>query len=694
SHILQFHFASISRLTQTDMDDVAPWTNRKNGQALVAQKHHLETMEEVSEPTSSTERIINRPSEPDANTLSISVIIDEDCGTSTSTSTMTSHSAYRTAPMESNSKRKTMREGEDGTTRTSRSDRDLMLLRSLRRLRKRVRETREIVLQQTIEEEGEGAVGAAHRSMQWIDCREAREGFLHYLTFLYALLVTIFLVVEETTQRSANGDSPVGIVFHCIVYIVALLFIVYVNLFVIDPSCFNRLLVILAERGWWKTAESHKIMPAARSSESVSTLFLRMGTLMFGCGGLVLFALELYLLFSGRVSRPFLPLLVGENILGAAFVFTQMQFMNVNRKLLIRTSRNVCRFGFMHCIAVNIWMWFRHAEAKANKTLKKQMATERISSVVEDILASQNTTLSSSEQQWSTVASVEFYGNFVGVLNTCLIEFTVIGLTVMLVFWLRLDPFVSRRFHESKRKFRIDFRNSRSGFYLGIAMFVVGTIACGVYEAKHAFRDRKAYLILGGFECLCYCCCIAAVVTGTLFMRSLSLRGGGHGDILDLYLLLESFCGEVIWCSAELARFLNDGGAIIIFVVALIRLSHVFAQTWFILTAFKLELGPATKPTALYGRQCVMFLLVTNISLFFFHVYESMTEGFGYVDPSSSDYTYVKLLAAPLITFYRFHCSVCLVEVWKKTFSRPKKPAHPTPLHVTSSLTSSPISAV
>lgn len=36
----------------------------------------------------------------------------------------------------------------------------------------------------------------------------------------------------------------------------------------------------------------------------------------------------------------------------------------------------------------------------------------------------------------------------------------------------------------------------------------------------------------------------------------------------------------------------------------------------------------STNAAALRGRQCVTFMLVANIALFLFHVYESTTAGF------------------------------------------------------------------
>ncbi|GMS92062.1 hypothetical protein PENTCL1PPCAC_14237, partial [Pristionchus entomophagus] len=76
---------------------------------------------------------------------------------------------------------------------------------------------------------------------------------------------------------------------------------------------------------------------------------------------------------------------------------------------------------------------------------------------------------------------------------------------------------------------------------------------------------------------------------------------------------------------------------------------------------------------AVCGRRCVTFLFVINAALFLFHIFVSLTTGFGFDIGSQSNYAYAKLLAEPLITFYRFHCCVCLAEVWKGAFAPPRR---------------------
>lgn len=71
------------------------------------------------------------------------------------------------------------------------------------------------------------------------------------------LTVLSFSINNETHKLYCERYSlqPSGIIFHFYMYGVAIIFIVYVNLFVIHPPWFNRILYYLADKGWWKNAE-------------------------------------------------------------------------------------------------------------------------------------------------------------------------------------------------------------------------------------------------------------------------------------------------------------------------------------------------------------------------------------------------------------------------------------------------------
>ncbi|GMT37371.1 hypothetical protein PFISCL1PPCAC_28668, partial [Pristionchus fissidentatus] len=118
-----------------------------------------------------------------------------------------------------------------------------------------------------------------------------------FATLLYAIFVIIFLLVEEISFSDApeNSNKFKSIsIFALYMYLVGIGFMLYISIFVIHPSWFNRLLCWLSERGTWKRAQNHIIAPASPNSAEVSSLYLRLGIVFFGSMGVVLFGLLLF----------------------------------------------------------------------------------------------------------------------------------------------------------------------------------------------------------------------------------------------------------------------------------------------------------------------------------------------------------------------------------------------------------------
>lgn len=95
-------------------------------------------------------------------------------------------------------------------------------------------------------------------------------------------------------------------------------------------------------------------------------------------------------------------------------------------------------------------------------------------------------------------------------------------------------------------------------------------------------------------------------------------------------------------------------------VVFVVRELQVIIQAIFISLSGRLR---AQNPKAVEekpGKQIVTFLLIANVSLFFFHTLEGMKSVFGAAlkNRRSKPYTTLICAVAPLVVFYRFHSSV------------------------------------
>lgn len=94
-------------------------------------------------------------------------------------------------------------------------------------------------------------------------------------------------------------------------------------------------------------------------------------------------------------------------------------------------------------------------------------------------------------------------------------------------------------------------------------------------------------------------------------------------------------------------------------------------QTVFILSVSRMAAGSEyvrhTKP----GREVITFLMVVNVALFLVGTFEGQRSS---VNQTLIDFygerawAFVAQSTIPLSIFYRFHSSVCLVEIWKHSY--------------------------
>lgn len=73
------------------------------------------------------------------------------------------------------------------------------------------------------------------------------------------------------------------------------------------------------------------------------------------------------------------------------------------------------------------------------------------------------------------------------------------------------------------------------------------------------------------------------------------------------------------------------------------------------------------------GRELVTFLIVSNVALWITQTFEIKSRGlkdFRYEFYGKFLWTIVGHATMPLMMFYRFHSSVCLVDIWKLAYER------------------------
>lgn len=97
-------------------------------------------------------------------------------------------------------------------------------------------------------------------------------------------------------------------------------------------------------------------------------------------------------------------------------------------------------------------------------------------------------------------------------------------------------------------------------------------------------------------------------------------------------------------------------------------MAQVLIQTPFILDGLRRCSNSKDLRHEKPGRELVTFLIVSNVAMWITSTFE--VKSHGYQDDRYGFYGYelwsiIGHMCIPLMMFYRFHSSVCLVDIWK-----------------------------
>ncbi|KAE9552587.1 hypothetical protein FO519_004204 [Halicephalobus sp. NKZ332] len=521
----------------------------------------------------------------------------------------------------------------------------------------------------------------------WPDDPAACSHFYSLLTSMYALVAIVFSIVIELSQKFTPEEWFAETMFYTYMYGVGLAFLLYCYLFMIHPTWYNMLLRFGHDKGWLGNYKQKMIIPTSHTGEGAGSLYLRLGTLFFGSIGIVLFGLETFMCHSDYNCQTYQ--LVNLFFAGL-FTFVQMHFLFCNSRIVIVGSKNLAKLGTMHLLAVNVWTWLRFVlakhSAKANKNVDDDsIYTALMSMDAPDPMDSNLTiTINAAAMRRSTskVTSFHYFGDFATFLTTCIIEYSVIGAAIMFVMWRSIDEtsedLTVRK--KKKSKVRIDCSSSSGGLFAGVLFLIFSFVSIGIYSYFYQLSDSEgATLVFRLSDMLLFCFALIGCIIGLYKMRVLQYTRGHstNAEFLDELLLFIGLLGELIHCSTGLICWVTTQAeerdrmeTYMLFVLAT-RIIQVILQSLFILLSSRLRclstLASENKP----GKQFVTFLLIANVSLFFFHTLEGMKSVFGdaVFSERTKPYTILISAVAPLTVFYRFHSSVCLAEIWKHCYS-------------------------
>ncbi|EGT34535.1 hypothetical protein CAEBREN_07928 [Caenorhabditis brenneri] len=545
---------------------------------------------------------------------------------------------------------------------------------------------------------------------QWISNPKATRFLVGLLTSMYLLLLTI---VSCLIALSSAWNSPdlwlAETIFSLLMYLIAILFFMYTYFMVIYPKPINMLILFLNRKtSWVPRPDRWLISPALHNGEGAGTLYLRLGALLFGTLGSVLWGCEIYLCFAGECVHR---LVVSKHIAAIIFTFLQMHFIVCNSKITFSRSNHLASFGMMHCVAVNIWTWFSMCLVKAQvKRLKKEKkelehyknstasySSSSSSSEEEDAYEPDSTTIleglveavvekmkpamsgmsagpsgyksAYSDSHYNATAvntsmlrmqSMARLGDFSSFLLTCLVEYSLIGAAVCFIIWKYMGaPGIEQTVDKRKKKLRMDCRSTTVGLFAGIFFMMAAFVTIGIYTMLYNKKNTDgADRVIGIVNLILFCVALVATIFGSWRQRVLQYRLHAHGEVIDEILLIIGVVGELVYCSIGFDMIINGrrtGKAVPNLAIAVFtfRIVQVITQAMYILIASRLRCLSSANAQIQPGKQTLTFLVIINITLFVYHTFEA-----------------------------------CLAEIWKHTYSTKHNNHHG---HTVNSPISSPV---
>lgn len=179
-----------------------------------------------------------------------------------------------------------------------------------------------------------------------------------------------------------------------------------------------------------------------------------------------------------------------------------MHFVFCNWKLTISQYQTICRFGTMHLVATNLWIWIRYIlieESLMGDEIRQVFARniggnddwgseELENNLNKNITNSLLPLLNEENTQESNVARRSLMrkcegaecvlASFNEVMYTSIVEYSLIGAAVMFIVWRNIgkveNPVERFGYVPRKHRIRLDCSKSTTGLFFGLA-FLAGT---------------------------------------------------------------------------------------------------------------------------------------------------------------------------------------------------------------------------
>jgi len=427
-------------------------------------------------------------------------------------------------------------------------------------------------------------------------------------------------------------------------------------------------------------------------------------------------------------------------LLQMIFILSQTYFIFRNSKMVIHKYRVVARFGKMHMVATNLCVWLRVIAIETMHELHHSTDdhhgddNHHDDHHYDDALAADHGNASRHRRGYdsavfmtndSQIHAVDGHvdgcghGQNQGMLSpaiskvrpylfACTVEYSLITAGVMYLMWRNISPSpssssstaasshhgghaitfsVPKDHHHSKptQRIRVDWSGANRGLFLGILILTMTIISLVVFfnlsAGHHPERHDAAIILMLATELFIEAVSIIAVFGAAVKFRDLRFFADLENN-LDQILLLLALVGVYLFnvmCSAAGAYRSSTPVGAVSLIASIVTLFQSTIQTLFILNGLRRSAVTKSHEVLKPGRQFVTFLIVSNTALWGINSFEILHAGshptaidvFGFIP-----WSIITHVTVPLAIFYRYHSTVCLVDIWKDAYKTKGHNAH------------------
>ncbi|KRZ33913.1 hypothetical protein T4B_10492 [Trichinella pseudospiralis] len=256
--------------------------------------------------------------------------------------------------------------------------------------------------------------------------------------------------------------------------------------------------------------------------------------------------------------------------------------------------------------------------------------------------------------------------------TTCELEYSLICAITLQLVWMhsstpRQKPRLGKIVNE---KLNVDCSSSTKGLMAGLLFLVVTIVSLVLFFILlDEGKLLDAILLFYINDAIVYMVCTGAVVVVLFQIRHfVYVRQNEHVKRIDDILLSVGLLGQLSFCLLSLVLPFNvNRVSILMASVSILCMVQVLLQTALLFTGRRMRCASSSHLRKKSGRQVVAFLIVCNLSIFLINTFqaEKATLNSYTADVYNSRlWTVVLHSTIPLRTFFRFHSSVCLAEMW------------------------------